>query len=224
MFLKTMTVILVCAGLHLLPATTCLAAPGDLPAADTAKLDAAADDQARLVILKDLAAARPEDAAVQYHLGNLLYDMGQMDTAIEAYRAAIEQDDQIIGAYVNLGSALDEKGELEPALVAYDQALALDPKDPRTLCNVGGVYFQKRQYAKAIGYFQDALKADPKSQLAHYNIAIAFADAEIYREAIAEWEAAVALDPESDVGHRSADNIEIMKQMMTTEVPEIKGR
>ncbi|RKZ13284.1 hypothetical protein DRQ32_01870, partial [bacterium] len=67
-------------------------------------------------------------------------------------------------------------------------------------------------------------RADPTSQLAHYNMAIAFADAEIYREAIHEWEAAAALDPDSDVGRRSADNIEIIRQMMTAEMPEIEGR
>ena len=44
------------------------------------------------------------------------------------------------------------------------------------------------------------------------------------REAIAEWEAAVAIDATSDIGRRSADNIMIIKEMMSAEMPEVGGR
>lgn len=208
----------------LAPALAGAVSSGDLPEADQARLDAAADDQARHEILVGLVSERPDDAAVQFQLGNVLYDLGQLDAAIEAYRKAIVLDDQLVGAYVNLGSAHDELGRLDDAMAAYEAALRLAPDDPRTLCNLGGVYFQKRRHEKAVELFQSALEADPKSQLAHYNLAIAFADAEIYREAIHEWETAVALDPDSDIGQRSADNIEIIRQMMDTDTPELGGR
>lgn len=200
------------------------ASTGDLPAAEQSRLDEAADDQARLAIMQELAGARPDDAAVQFHLGNVLYDLGQLDAAITAYRRAIEIDGQLLGAHVNLGSALDEMGKLEDALVAYEAALAVDDSDARLLCNIGGVYFQKRRVDQALDYFQRALEADPKSQLAHYNMAILFADAEIYREAIAEWEAAVEIDATTDIGRRSADNIMIIQEMMAAEMPEVGGR
>lgn len=207
-----------------LPLAALAQTTGDLPDADQARLDAAADDQARLEILTEMATERPDDAAVQFQLGNVLYDLGQLEPAIEAYRQAIVLDDQLVGAYVNLGSAQDELGRLDDAMSSYEAALRLSPDDPRTLCNLGGVYFQKRRYEKAVDLFQQALASDPQSQLAHYNLAIAFADAEIYREAINEWNAAVEIDPDSDIGQRSADNIEIIKQMMDTSTPELGGR
>lgn len=208
----------------LVPVAALAQTTGDLPGAEQARLDAAPDDAARLEFLQGLAAQRPGDAAVQFQLGNVLYDLGQLEDAIAAYRQAIVLDDQLVGAYVNLGSAQDELGRLDDALSAYEAALRLAPDDPRTLCNLGGVFFQKRRYEKAVEYFQAALEADPQSQLAHYNMAIAFADAEIYREAIREWEAAVAIDPSSDIGQRSADNIEIIHQMLETGTPELEGR
>jgi tetratricopeptide (TPR) repeat protein len=221
---RNMTSALAVLGLMLLPVLAFAVSSGELPEADQARLDAAADDQARHEILSAMVADRPADPAVQFHLGNVLYDLGQLEAAIEAYRAAIALDDQLVGAFVNLGSSLDEIGKLDDAITAYDAALKLDPNDPRTLCNMGGAYFQKRRYEKALQFFQDALAADPKSQLAHYNIAIAFADAQIYREAIVEWEAAVALGADTDIGRRSADNIEIIEQMMTSDIPDIGGR
>ena len=220
--LKIRTLIVLMALLVAAPAFA--ASSGDLPAADQARLDGAADDQARLAILQELAGQRPDDAPVQFHLGNTLYDLGQLDGAIAAYRKAIELDGQLLGAHVNLGSALDESGKLEEALAAYEVALTVDDTDARLLCNVGGVYFQKRRIDRALDYFQKALEADPQSQLAHYNMAILFADAEIYREAIAEWEAAVAIDANSDIGRRSADNIMIIREMMGAEMPEVDGR
>jgi tetratricopeptide (TPR) repeat protein len=223
--LNNRNIILLVAGLFsLLPAAAGAVTPGDLPDAEQAQLDAAANDQARYAILEGLVAARPGDSVVHFQMGNTLYDMGQLEPAIGSYRKAIELDDQLLGAHVNLGSALDELGRLDDALAAYESALALDPKDARTLCNIGGVYFQKRRMERALQYFQDALDVDPQSQLAHYNMAILFADAEIYREAVAEWEAAVAIDPDSDIGRRSADNILIIREMMAAEMPNIDGR
>jgi tetratricopeptide (TPR) repeat protein len=220
--LKIRTLFLLVALLLAVPAFA--VSSGDLPAAEQARLDDAADDQARLAILEQLAAERPGDAPVQFHLGNTLYDLGQLDGAVAAYRKAISIDDQLLGAHVNLGSALDESGKLDEALAAYETALAVDDSDARLLCNIGGVYFQKRRIDRALDHFQRALEADPQSQLAHYNMAILFADAEIYREAIAEWESAVAIDANSDIGRRSADNIMIIKEMMAAEMPEVEGR
>lgn len=205
-------------------APAAIAGSGDLPEADQARLDAAADDTARVEILKGIVAERPQDAAAHYQLGNAWYDVGQLDQAIASYRDALALDQELVGAYVNLGSALDEMGELNDALTAYEAALKLQPDDPRTLCNIGGVYFQKKRMEKAIEHFQRALEVDPQSQLAHYNMAIAFADSEIYDEAIVEWKAAVAIDPDSDIGQRSADNIEIIQQMLAAETPDFGGR
>jgi tetratricopeptide (TPR) repeat protein len=211
-------------GSLLVPAVAAAYTSGDLPEADQARLDAAADDAAREQILLELATERPDDAAVQFQLGNVYYDLGQLDKAVAAYRKALDIDDQLLGAWVNLGSAHDELGNVPRSLSAYEKALELDPDDPRTLCNMGSAEFQRHRYEKAIEYFNAALEADPRSQLAHYNLAIMFADSKIYAEAIREWEAAVAIDANSDIGQRSADNIEIIHQMMETETPELDGR
>jgi tetratricopeptide (TPR) repeat protein len=144
-----MTSALVFMGFLLLPVLAFAVSSGELSDADQALLDAAASDQARLEILTGMATERPDDAAVQFQIGNVLYDLGQLESSIEAYQVAITLDDQLVGAYVNLGSAHDELGRLGDAITAYEAALELDPTDARTLCNMGGAYFQKRRYEKA---------------------------------------------------------------------------
>lgn len=179
------------------------------------------DDLTRAEYLEGLLAESPDDATLHFGLGNVHFDLGQLDDAVASYEKSVELDPEFLKAYVNLGSAYDEMGLLDKALTTYEKALELDPNEEKTLCNIGGVYFKQRQIDKALASFQHALEANPGSQLAHYNLAILFADSGIYREAIMEWQAAVDIDPESDLGTRSRDNIEIIRQMQEAELPDL---
>ena len=53
-------------------------------------------------------------------------------------------------------------------------------------------------------------------------MAILFADSGIYGEAIHEWQKVVEIDETSDLGSRSADNIEIIKQMQEADTPDLQ--
>ena len=187
-------------------------------------LDSLPDDATRLSYLEGVAKDRPEDWAVQFHLGNFAYDSGKLDVAAGAYEKCLASNPTLVGALVNLGSVYDELGQLDEALTTYKKALELDPSEDKTYCNIGGVYFTKRQFGLAMENFQKALEINPKSQLAHYNIAILFADSGIYDEAIVEWQAAVDLDPNSDLGKRSYDNIGIIQEMKNASVPDLNEK
>jgi tetratricopeptide (TPR) repeat protein len=215
--------LLLCSVLVFATSATVAVAEVELPADVQSRLDTLPDDNTKAEYLQELATKSPADFAVQFHLGNTLFDLGKVAEAVTAYEAALKVDGQHVGSLVNLGSAYDELGRLDDALQVYRRALEIEPNEDRTLCNIGGVYFRKRQYEQALEHFDRALTVNPKSQLAHYNIAILFADSQIYNEAIREWEACVAIDPQSDLGQRSADNIEIIRQMMEAEVPTLEG-
>lgn len=208
----------------LLLAALAAAAPppgAQLPAELQRQLDSLPDATTRIDLLRSELAKEPDDHALLFALGNQLFDQGKLDEALTHLKKVTELKPEFIGGFINLGSVYDELGQLDQALQSYEKALALDPKDEKTLCNVGGVYFKKRQIEKALQSFQQALANNPKSQLAHYNIAILFADAGIFREAEAEWKKAVDIDPNSDLGQRSADNIKIIRDMMSAEVPQL---
>jgi len=196
---------------------------GDLDPQVKSHLDSLPDDLTRAEYLEGLAAENPGDYTVHFHLGNVYFDLAQLDKASEQLEKAVELKPDFLKGVVNLGSTYDEMGLLDKALETYEKALALDPGEEKTLCNIGGVYFKKRRVDLALDAFMRALDANSESQLARYNLAILFADAGIFQEAIAEWEKAAAIDPSSDLGSRSLDNIEIIREMQKAEMPQLDG-
>ncbi len=154
-----------------------------------------------------------------------------LDSAEVYFNAAVAMDSSFVEALVNLGSLWDDRAEQLSGRDSRDQkvakaesfymlALKADPLDEKARCNLGSLYLRQRRTMDAKAQFQKVLENDPKSSLAHYNMAIMFAEAKIYREAINEWELAVKYDPDGDVGERSRDNIDIVKDLMTTQVPK----
>ncbi len=153
-----------------------------------------------------------------------------LDSAEVYFNAAVALDSTFIEALVNLGSLWDDRSEQLSGRADRDQkvakaesyyllALEVAPLDEKARCNLGSLYLRQRRTMDAKAEFQKVLDNDPGSSLAHYNMAIMFAEAKIYREAINEWELAVKNDPDGDIGERSRDNIQIVKDLMNTEVP-----
>lgn len=118
-----------------------------------AKAKASPDD---MTVLQDLAAAyymvdRIEDAAAVYeqmlklnedptlrnNYGNMLRDMGKTEEAKAAYRKALEEDPNLVVAYVNLASLLVREGNKDEGMKVLDDAIAkLEGADKTRLENV----------------------------------------------------------------------------------------
>jgi tetratricopeptide (TPR) repeat protein len=196
--------------------------------------------------LRELAASGPEKAAYGwYGLGNLFYERSQgldappavgaktgqnalLDSAVVCYEKAIAADSTMVEAWVNMGLIWDDISDgrsgharraVDLAKEAYTSAIALRPTDEKARCNLGALYFRRHQYPEAIEQFNAVLEHDPDSALAHYNMAILFAESRMYREALVEWEAAVESDPDGDIGQRSRENIQVIEDLMNSEIP-----
>jgi len=153
-----------------------------------------------------------------------------LDSAEVYFNSAVAMDSSFVEALVNLGSLWDDRSEqlssredrdekVNEAERFYLLALKAAPRDEKARCNLGSLYLRQRRTMDAKAEFQKVLTDNPRSSLAHYNMAIMFAEAKIYREAIAEWELAVKNDPDGDIGERSRDNIQIVKDLMSTPNP-----
>jgi tetratricopeptide (TPR) repeat protein len=161
-----------------------------------------------------------------------------LDSAQLHLEQAIAGDTTFVEAYVNLGSLWDDrsaqvspgpdghlerKERLEKAKELYLQALHYNPDDEKAGCNLGALHLKLKETNEALDRFRHVLVVNPNSALAHYNLAIMFAEEKMYNEAIVEWEAAAKADPGGDIGSRSLENIRIVKELMTTEIPENLG-
>lgn len=192
------------------------------------------------------ASGTPRASFATYMTGNLFYvtagDSARalgwgssqanalLDSAEYYFSAAVAMDSTFVEALVNLGSLWDDRSEqlssrddrdekVNKAESYYLLALKAAPLDEKARCNLGSLYLRQRRTMDAKAEFLKVLENNPRSSLAHYNMAIMFAEAKIYREAIAEWEMAVKNDPDGDIGERSRDNIDIVKNLMNTQLP-----
>ena len=103
-------------------------APGDLLADN--QIDRA------ISVLQRAIKLDPKRAALHSNLGYALQQKRDLHGAILAYRAAIEQDDKLVSAWVNLATALVLSGDRPGAHKALERAEKLDPTDPRVRANI----------------------------------------------------------------------------------------
>ncbi|MFH1844738.1 MAG: tetratricopeptide repeat protein [bacterium] len=162
-----------------------------------------------------------------------------LDSAQIHFAQAIALDSTFVQAYVNLGSLYDDRAapigtnfeqrrvrqeHLDTARTMYERALAIDPDNEKANCNLGSLHLKQKEQTEAKVRFSHVLAINPNSALAHYNMAIMFAEEKIYREALLEWELAAKVDPDGDIGDRSRANIQIVQELLSSEVPENLGQ
>ena len=86
--------------------------------------------------VRDQIQKSPNDAALYFKLGNLLYDQGRRTEARQGYEKAIELKPDYVQALVNLGVVLNEEGNSAEALKQFDRAMALAPDDVNGVCAI----------------------------------------------------------------------------------------
>jgi len=172
-----------------------------------------ADDlSAAIEKLKVDVAGKPDDAELRVQLGNLYYESGLLDQALESYLEAVKLDSLHVGARLNLGAVYVDKGDSGGAIKVLEAARRLDPANPMVYTNLGSTYYWLQRYDEAGDMYLAALALDPNNVEAHFNLGVAFADAQIFDEAIREWRAVVQLAPESEAAKTSGDNIRMIEE------------
>jgi tetratricopeptide (TPR) repeat protein len=120
---------------------------------------------------------------------------GQLDRAIDGYRAYLAQRPGDLSATLNLGNALAESGRVREAAAAFERARDVAPNDPRASKNLASLALNGNDIASGIRFASDALRVAPGDAQAHDLLGRGLAGRGDLRQAIAEFERAVALDP-----------------------------
>ncbi|MEB3274915.1 MAG: glycosyltransferase [Prochlorothrix sp.] len=124
--------------------------------------------------------AQTEQAAeiayeLHYHLGIAASHLGDPDTAVAHYEAALNQevDDRLkLGACNNLGSLLLNQNQTELAQLVFEQALEWDPDFALGHYNLGLTKRALGDGAGAIAAYQRALKLNPSHASTCQNLGV----------------------------------------------------
>lgn len=91
---------------------------------------------------------------------------GEFQRAVELNREALQNNDDLAGAWNNLGVCLMQVNNNVDAAEALKTAGALDPTDPRPFENLGVLYSKAGWAEEAIRHFDTALQRSPSSPVA----------------------------------------------------------
>jgi tetratricopeptide (TPR) repeat protein len=71
-----------------------------------------------------------------FEQGNVYFQNGQYQLAIDSYENAIKQREESAGLYYNLGNAYFKLDKIGRAILNYERAIRLSPRDPDILYNL----------------------------------------------------------------------------------------
>ena len=108
-----------------------------------------------------------DNADAYNRLGLLLWEMGEVDAAVDAFNESCRIDAGQYGPLCNLGVALSTQNDFVAAERAFREAALLQPDDPRPLTYAGVAYLQNGKWDDASRNLRRALgrtPADPQLQ------------------------------------------------------------
>jgi len=107
----------------------------------------------------------PNDKILNYNLGKLYQDLGDLELAKAQYEHLIAIDPNSYPAYNNLGYiALVYEDEYADAVRYFSKAIALDSLYDQAWCNRGIAYYYLEEYQKARADYLQARKINPYNQ------------------------------------------------------------
>lgn len=101
--------------------------------------------------------------ALQFNLGNLQFEEGELDEAQQSFEAAIKGYPSFRRAHRNLGLVLVRKEELKDALEHLLEAVRLGDSDGTTYGLVGYCRLQRGEWASALQAYRMAQLSQPES-------------------------------------------------------------
>jgi tetratricopeptide (TPR) repeat protein len=130
--------------------------------------------------------------------GIVLYQIGRLEEAIQAYDTAIKINPRYAYAWNLKGMALDRLQEYKRAIKAYDRAIKINPKFKTAWHNKGNALYNLNEFDKAIDAYDEAIHINPQYAIALHNRGDAFYDqekTELYDDAIDSYNKAIKADP-----------------------------
>ncbi len=122
--------------------------------------------QEALLALREALKADPRNPYGYYFLGLTLFEIGELEPARDAYRAALKLSPGYLGARVALSHVLRTLGDLREAIREGVEALTQTPGDSDALHAVGLAYLARGDTAAARKYLTAFLDARPEYETA----------------------------------------------------------
>ena len=132
--------------------------------------------------------------------GNIMYETGNYQDAVKAYRRAIDAGEDNPSAHYNMALALLKTGDEVSAIDYLKKAGALDQSGTiasRAYGRLGNIFTNRRDYQLAEKYLSMAAKMNTDDPLFHYNLGIVYLKQDKPEKALEAFHKAEALGTEN---------------------------
>ena len=124
--------------------------------------DVSVESATQIFQLEKMTKENPDDAAAWTSLGNLYFDTGNHQKAIEAYTRSLALNPNNANVITDLGVMYRRSGQPKKAIESFDEAAKIDPKHETALFNKGIVLMHDlNDLDGAIQSWEELLKRNP---------------------------------------------------------------
>ena len=141
--------------------------------------------------VREQADGQPQ---VQFEIGNLCCEFGDLGLAVEHYKAAASESPENLIYLSTLGVVALNAGEFDDAHDFLSQALALDANCSTACIGLGTLFLHMRDYAKAAVHLERGCELKPSDVSAQVNLAVALSRLGRHDDALVHANKAVRLD------------------------------
>lgn len=145
--------------------------------------------------------------------GVVLFQQGEFETSVEAFRKALEIDPEYTQAYINIGTAYMRLSRFAEADRSFRKAISLDPENVLAHVGLGQNYKLSGNADAAIEELTTALGLDPENAEAAYTLALVHQDLNDLAKEIEALQLTVSVDPRNSLAHARLGDIYVANGM-----------
>ena len=123
------------------------------------------DQSGRMLALERELEKNPGNMAAWLELGNLYFDTGKTDDAIQAYSKYLSMNPNNPNVWTDLGVMYRRSGVPSEAIASFDKAIEIDPRHEQARFNKGIVlFYDLGNRDAALQAWQELVKINPNFQ------------------------------------------------------------
>jgi predicted TPR repeat methyltransferase len=146
---------------------------------------------------------RPNFAAAQANLGEVLGKLGRADEAMACWREAARSDPKLPEPHYNMGGMFFAQGKLPEAIQAFEAAIGADSNFAPAHNNLGAVLWSEGKRKEASECFCRAVTINPNYAEAWNNLGSVWDEGGKHEEAMECWGKAILIRPDYAEAHKN---------------------
>lgn len=135
-------------------------------------------------------------AQVNANLGVGYFELGDYESALEAYSAALAHSPEMVPALVNRARAYERLDRPTDAVADYNRAIELDPRDADAYLGRGAMLLKLGDPQLAVADFTAAVKLEPNRPAPRFNRGLALLATGQHADALRDFSEVVERSPE----------------------------